>query len=126
MEEKAFRRSQELPFATHSEEEPLVQPQQPTTENSVASPRHSDPKDMFPEDLQGELVNPPTTSGRTSRELWQILKDAEDLVENPRNEKRQRKQPERHQALVAQVGEPSSFWEAAQGLMQWWKSTVPS
>ena len=51
MEEKAFRRSHELPSATHSEEEPLVQPQQPPTKNSVASPRHSDPKDGSPEGL---------------------------------------------------------------------------
>ena len=70
MEEKAFKRSRELPAATQSEEEPLVQPQQPTTENSVASPRHRDPRDVSPEDLQeGEQVDPPITSGRTSREL---------------------------------------------------------
>ena len=110
MEEKAFRRSRELPSATQSEEEPLVQPQQPTTENLVASPRHSDAKDGSLEDLQeGEPVNPPTTSGRTSRELRQILKDAEDFVRIPQNENRQHKQPERYRALVAQVGEPSSF-----------------
>ena len=70
MEEKAFKRSRELPSATQSEEEPLVQPQIPAAENSVASPRHSDPKDVSPKDLQeGEPVNPPTTSGRTSKEL---------------------------------------------------------
>lgn len=70
MEEKAFRRSRELLFATQLEGEPLVQPLQPAVENLVASPRHSDPKDVSPEDLQeGEPINPPTTSGRTSREL---------------------------------------------------------
>ena len=84
MEEKAFRRSCELPSATQSEEEPLVQPQQPATENSVASPRHRDSRDVSPVDLQeGELVDPPTTSGRTSKELQQILKDAEDFVRIP-------------------------------------------
>ena len=70
---------------------------------------------MSPEDLQeGESINPPTTTGRTSRELQQILKDVEDFVGIPRNEKRQRKQLERYQASIAQVGEPSSFQEAAQ------------
>ena len=91
MEEKAFRRSRELPSTMQSEEEPLVQPQQPTPENLVASPSHGDPSDVSPEGLQeGEPVNLPTTSGRTSRELRQILKDAEDFVGDPRNEKRQR------------------------------------
>ena len=64
---------------------------------------------------QGEQVEPPITSGTMSRELRQILKDAEEFVEGPRNEKREeRKQPDRYQALVAQVGEPSSFQEVAQ------------
>ena len=115
MEEKAFRRSRELSSTTQSKEEPMVQPQQLASENSVASPRHSDPKDVSLEDLkEGEPIDLPTTSGRTSRELRQILKDAEDFVGIPRNEKRLRKQPERYQALVAQVEEPSSFREAAQ------------
>ena len=65
MEEKAFRRSCELPSAMQSEEETLVQPQQLVVGNSVASPRHEDPRDMSLEDVQeGEPVNPPTTSGR--------------------------------------------------------------
>ena len=59
-------------------------------------------------------MDPPTTSGRTSRELRQILRDAEEFFGAPRNEKRQRRQPERYQALVAQVGEHSSFREAVQ------------
>ena len=42
------------------------------------------------------------------------MKDAKDFVGVPRNEKRQRKQPKRYQALVAQVEEPSSFREATQ------------
>ena len=58
-------------------------------------------------------MDPPTTSGRTSRELRQILRDAEEFVGAPRNEKRQHRQPERYQDLVAQVGEPSSFWEGS-------------
>ena len=68
--EEAFRRSRKLPSATQSEEDLLVQPQQPVAENSVASPRHGDPRDVSPEDLQeGEPIDPPNTSGRTSREL---------------------------------------------------------
>ena len=114
MEEKTLRRSRELPSVTQFEEKPLVQPQKPAVENSVASPRHSNPKDVSLEDLkEGKLIDPPIMSGRTSKELQQILKDAEDFVGVPRNEKRRCKQPERYQALVAQVGEPSSFREVA-------------
>ena len=63
---------------------------------------------------EGEQVNPPTTSGRTSRELQQVLRDAEEFIGAARNKKREHRQPYRYQALVAQVGEPSSFQEAAQ------------
>ena len=42
------------------------------------------------------------------------MRDAEDFVGDPRDVKRQHKQAERYQALVARVGEPSSFREAAQ------------
>lgn len=59
-------------------------------------------------------MEPPTTSGRTSREVRQTLRDAEEFVRAPRADKRQRKQPNRYQALVAQVEEPSSFQEAIQ------------
>ena len=59
-------------------------------------------------------MRPPTNDGRPSRELQQILKDAEEFVGAPRERKRIRKQPDRYQALVAQVGEPSTFREAAQ------------
>ena len=61
-----------------------------------------------------EQVDSPTTSGRTIRELRQILRDVEELIRAPRTEKRQHRQPDRYQALVAQVGEPSSFHEAVQ------------
>ena len=40
--------------------------------------------------------------------------DAEGFVGTPREGKRIRKQPDRYQELVAQVGEPSTFQEAAQ------------
>ena len=40
--------------------------------------------------------------------------DAENFIGEPRNSKRERKQPNRYQALVAQDGEPASFKEVAQ------------
>eukprot|EP00253_Pinus_taeda_P010027 PITA_10027 len=61
-----------------------------------------------------ELVEPPTTSGRASREVLQTLRDAEEFVRAPRMSKREHRQPDRYQALVAQVVEPSSFQEATQ------------
>eukprot|EP00253_Pinus_taeda_P036386 PITA_36386 len=61
-----------------------------------------------------EPIDLTTTSGRTSWELRQILRDAEDFFGAPRNEKRERRQSDRYQALVAQVGEPSSFQEVVQ------------
>eukprot|EP00253_Pinus_taeda_P032091 PITA_32091 len=61
-----------------------------------------------------EQIDLPTTSGRTSRELRQILRDAKNFVGAPRNEKRERRKPDRYQALVVQVGEPSSFQEIVQ------------
>eukprot|EP00253_Pinus_taeda_P032313 PITA_32313 len=61
-----------------------------------------------------EQMEPPTTSGRTSHEIRQTLRDAEEFIGAPRAEKRQHRQPDRYQALVAQVEEPSSFQEAVQ------------
>ena len=84
MEERAFRRSQEMPSTTQSEEDPLVQPQRLAEGNTSASPTHGYPRDTSTEDLQeGDQVDPPTTSGRTRRELRQIPRDAEDLSEPP-------------------------------------------
>ena len=60
------------------------------------------------------MVEPPTTSGRTSKDVRQTLRDAEEFVGAPTAEKRQRTQPDRYQALVAQVEEPSSFQEVVQ------------
>ena len=61
-----------------------------------------------------EQLEPRTTSGRTSREVRQTLRDVEEFIGAPRAEKRQHRQPDRYQALVAQVKEPSSFCEAIQ------------
>eukprot|EP00253_Pinus_taeda_P025529 PITA_25529 len=66
------------------------------------------------ESQEEEQIHLPSTSGRTSRELRQILRDAKDFVGAPRNEKREHRQPNRYQALVAQFGEPSSFQEVVQ------------
>eukprot|EP00253_Pinus_taeda_P008626 PITA_08626 len=61
-----------------------------------------------------ELIEPPTTSGRASREVRQTLRDAEVFIKTFRMDKRQCRQPDRYQDLVAQVAEPSNFQEAAQ------------
>jgi len=63
---------------------------------------------------EGDLIEPPTNSGRTSREVQQTVRDAEEFVGAPRTNKRQCRQPDRYQAMVAQVEEPSSFQEFIQ------------
>lgn len=60
------------------------------------------------------MIEPPTTSGRTNREVRQTLRDVEEFVGAPRTEKRQHTQPDRYQALVAHVEELSSFQEVFQ------------
>ena len=52
MEERAFRRSQEMAIDTQSEEDPLVQPQRPTEDGSSASPRHKDSEESSSEEVQ--------------------------------------------------------------------------
>ena len=61
-----------------------------------------------------EITKAPVSIERTSRELRQILRDAKNFIIEPRNSKRERKQLDRYQALVAQDGEPASFKEASQ------------
>eukprot|EP00253_Pinus_taeda_P021783 PITA_21783 len=61
-----------------------------------------------------ELTEALAGRGRTSRELYQILSDAKDFIGAPRNNKTERKQPDRYQAFVAQDGEPASFQQATQ------------
>ena len=82
MEERAFRKSWEMPSAMQYD--PLVQPLQPTEASTSGSLRHKDPGVLS----QEEQEDPPTSSGRTSRELRQILRDAEEFFGAPRNEKR--------------------------------------
>lgn len=60
------------------------------------------------------MIDVPTTSGRTSQEFRQILRDAEDVIDATRNDKMERRQPNRYQALIAQVREPSSFQEVVE------------
>ena len=86
MEEKAFRKSREMATDTQIEEDPLVQPLLPTEDGFSASPRHKDSEESsFEEEQEGEQVRPATTHGRPSRELQQILKDAEEFVGAPRD-----------------------------------------
>lgn len=59
-------------------------------------------------------MEPPTINGRTSREVQQTLRDIEEFVGALIAKKRQLRQPDRYQALVAQVKEPSSFQEVIQ------------
>ena len=100
---------------TQIEEDPLVQPQWPTKNGSSVSPRHKDSEESSSEEEQArEQERLPTTSGRPSKELQQILKGAEEFFGAPRDGKRVQRQANRYQALVVQVGEPSSFQEAAQ------------
>eukprot|EP00253_Pinus_taeda_P028945 PITA_28945 len=103
MEDRAFRKSREMLAREKSSYVPLVQQQHgPQVEQEGDNHR-----------IQ-EHIEPPTTSGRTGREVCQTLKDAEEFIRAPRADKRQCRQPNRYQVLVAQVAEPSSFQEAAQ------------
>ena len=115
LEERAFRKSQEMATNMKFEEDPLVRPQRPIEERSSASPRHNNSEgSSSDEEQEEEQVRPPITDGRPSRELQQILRDAEGFVGAPREGKRIRKQPDKYQALVAQVGEPCTLREEAQ------------
>jgi len=72
----------------------LVKPLQPTEEkNSSLGQEESQDEE--------ELTEAPARRGRTSRELRQILRDAEDFIGAPRNNKREQKQLDRYQGLVA-------------------------
>eukprot|EP00253_Pinus_taeda_P014710 PITA_14710 len=75
MEDRAFRRSHEMPSKEQSKKDSLVMPLQPTKVKNSSS---------------------------------------ENFIGEPSNSKREQKQPDRYQALVAQDGEPTSFKEAAQ------------
>jgi len=89
MEDMAFKRSHEMPSEEHSKEELLVKPLQPT-EVKNSSSRQEDSQDE-----EEERTEAPAGKGRTSRELHQILRDAEEFIDAPRNNKRERKQPDR-------------------------------
>ena len=108
MEDRAFKKSHEMPSKEQLKEESLVKPLQSTKVKNSSSEQEDS------QDEEEEQKKAPTGRGRTSRELRQILRDAEDFISAPRNNKRERKQPDRYQALIAQDGEPASFKEAAQ------------
>ena len=66
---------------TQIEEDPPVQPQRPMEERSNAFPRHNISEgSSTDEEQEEEQVISPTTDGRPSRELQQILRDAEGFV----------------------------------------------
>ena len=113
MEDRAFRKSREMHSEEKSKDYPLVQPLQPakTSTNNSPKGKASEREESQEEE---ELIDVPTTNGRTSLELRQILRDVEDFIGAPRNDKRKQTQPDRYQALVAQVGEPSSFQKIVQ------------
>ena len=82
MEDRAFRKSCEMPFEEQSKEESLVKPLQPIEVKNSSS----DQEDSQNEE---ELTEAPVGRGRTSKELRQILCDAEDFIGAPRNNKRE-------------------------------------
>eukprot|EP00253_Pinus_taeda_P012244 PITA_12244 len=82
MEDRVFRKSREMPSEEQSKEEPLVKLLQPTeVKNSSSGQEDSEDEE--------KLTEAPTGRGRTSRELRQILRDAEDFIGAPRNNKRE-------------------------------------
>eukprot|EP00253_Pinus_taeda_P032184 PITA_32184 len=108
MEDRAFKRSRKMPSKEQPKEDLLVMPLQPTeVKNSSSNQEDS-------QDEEEEQTEALADRGRTSRELRQILHDAKNFIEEPRKNKREQKQPDRYQALLAQDGEPASFKEAAQ------------
>lgn len=108
MEDKAFRRSHEIPSKEQSKEDPLVMPLQPTEVKNPSSNQEDS------QDEEEEQIEALVGRGRTRREFRQILRDVENFIGETRNSKREQKQPDRYQALVARDGEPASFKEVVQ------------
>lgn len=126
MDDRAFKKSREMPTKDQSADVPLAQQEQggqvskqtpgssTVTSNSISSGVGDAGSFQQMEPWEEELIEPPTTSGRTSREVRQTLRDTKEFVGAPITDKRQRRQLYRYQALVAQVEEPSSFQEVVQ------------
>jgi len=81
MEDRALKKSQEMPSKEQSKDESLVKALQPTEVKNSSSNRE--------ESQEEELTEAPATKGRMSREFRQILRDAEDFIGAPRNNKRE-------------------------------------
>ena len=64
MEDRALRKSREMPSEEQSKDEPLIKPLQPA-EASTRNP----PSEQEESPEEEELTNAPTTRGRTSWEL---------------------------------------------------------
>ncbi len=82
MEDRAFRKSREMPFEEQSKDELLVKPLQPAKAKNSSSKQEESQEEE-------ELIEAPATKGRTGREVRQILLDAEDFIGAPRNNKRE-------------------------------------
>lgn len=54
---------------------------------------------MEQQEQEEELIEPPTTSGRTIREVRQTLTGAKEFVRAPRTDKRKCRQPDRDTKL---------------------------
>jgi len=104
MEDRAFRKSREMPAEDQSGDVLLVQEKQgqqgqvgkhtpgssTITSTSISSEggNADASQQMKRQDREEELVEPPTTSGRTSREVQQTPRDVEDFVRALITEKR--------------------------------------
>eukprot|EP00253_Pinus_taeda_P004305 PITA_04305 len=84
MEDKAFRKSREMPSEEQSKDESLVQPLRPAETSATNSPKDKASEEEESQEEE-ELIDVPTTSGRTSREIRQILRDAKDFIGAPKN-----------------------------------------
>ena len=68
MENRAFRKSREMPSEEQSKDDPLVQPLRSAKTSTSNSPKGKASEQEETQEDE-ELIDVPTTSGRTSREL---------------------------------------------------------
>ena len=93
MEHKAFKKSHEMPFEEQDENAPLIQQQgsdlagrQAFGSSTVTSNSNSSGEEepgVSQQVQEEEQMEPPTTNGRTSREVRQTLRDTEEFVGAP-------------------------------------------
>ncbi|KAH9292825.1 hypothetical protein KI387_042000, partial [Taxus chinensis] len=131
MEDKAFRRSRDLPVDDQSEQptkapSPSQGQQSSSTVTSTSIDSGSEDsqsmeqlvqQDMHLEDLEVDISS--STVGSRNREVQNTQRDTQEFVGAPRKSTRQRKEPAKfndYVALVSQLvdSEPSSYQEATQ------------